>query len=341
MPLSAEAQRARKLARLEALLGERGLVAARLAFRAPPHTYAYRNRIRLKIDEASGVRFFNEHKDPRCAVLEPGLISRLTELCERSHVAPALFAPFPHLELRSDDDLGRPGILFGRPSRELVPRGAAQVAQLRDLFPGALIGIDRDPDVAVQRRRIIEGVSALVPLDAFLQVNTAVNAELVTALVDGAVARGAKRALDLYSGAGNFSLPLAAAKLEVTAVELHGSAARAAARAAHEQRLDCESIADTALAATTRMLEQGRRYDLVLVDAPRAGAPEVIRLVSELRPESVAVCSCNAKTFARDAETLVRGGYELESVCLFDMFPHTDHVEILAWFGKSVEHTGP
>lgn len=332
MPLSAETQRARKLARLEALLAERGLLPTRLDFHAAPYMYAYRNRIRLKIDAASGVRFFNEHKDPRCAVLEPGLLARLTELRERSHRIPALFAPFPHLELRGDDDQGRPGIHLGPP---LAP-APGTLEQLAALFPEALIGVHGDPEIAAQRRRILSNVTALVPLDAFLQVNTAVNAELVRTLVAGAVERNAARALDLYSGAGNFSLPLAAAGLEVTAVELQGSAARAAARAADEQGLRCESIADAADAATARLIEQGRRYDVVVLDAPRAGARHVLGPVGELGPRAVALCSCNATTFARDAEGLTRLGYVLETVSLFDMFPHTEHVEILAWFGRGL-----
>ena len=68
----------------------------------------------------------------------------------------------------------------------------------------------------------------------------------------------------------------------------------------------CESIADAADAATARLIEQGRRYDVVVLDAPRAGARHVLGPVGELGPRAVALCSCNATTFARDAEGLTR-----------------------------------
>lgn len=84
-------------------------------------------------------------------------------------------------------------------------------------------------------------------------------------------------------------------------------------------------------------MRKRRRFDLVLLDPPRSGARDVLPAVADLAPRYVAVCSCDPVTLARDLRALARSGYELESVTGFDMFPHTHHVEALAWMRRKAE----
>jgi 23S rRNA (uracil1939-C5)-methyltransferase len=189
---------------------------------------------------------------------------------------------------------------------------------------------------AVQRFALPRGVEIEAPPGVFTQVNWPVNVAIVSAVVEGATRRGAARFCDAYAGAGNFALPLAHAGLEGVAVERDGRAVRAAKVAAARQGLGerlvfREGDAGRALADLAR---EGERIDLVLLDPPRKGAAEAMSGVRRLAPPHVALCSCDPVTLARDVATLQVAGYRLDSVQGFDMFPHTHHLESLAWMSR-------
>jgi 23S rRNA (uracil1939-C5)-methyltransferase len=73
----------------------------------------------------------------------------------------------------------------------------------------------------------------------------------------------------------------------------------------------------------------------VVLDPPRAGAKDALRGIVTLRPTAIAYVSCDPVTLARDLREIVAAGYRLESVRCFDMFPHTHHVETLAWLDRA------
>ena len=75
-------------------------------------------------------------------------------------------------------------------------------------------------------------------------------------------------------------------------------------------------------------------FDLVVIDPPRAGAREALVPLAQLARHHVALCSCNSATLAREIASLTQAGFALEEVCLVDMFPHTEHVEVLAWLAR-------
>jgi tRNA/tmRNA/rRNA uracil-C5-methylase (TrmA/RlmC/RlmD family) len=83
-----------------------------------------------------------------------------------------------------------------------------------------------------------------------------------------------------------------------------------------------------------QLLESARRFDLVLLDPPRTGAREALAGVVELAPRSIAICSCDPVTLARDLRELTARGYVLETVRGFDLFPQTHHVEAVAWMHR-------
>jgi 23S rRNA (uracil1939-C5)-methyltransferase len=83
------------------------------------------------------------------------------------------------------------------------------------------------------------------------------------------------------------------------------------------------------------LLKSSRRWDVVLLDPPRAGARELMPLLAALAPPRVIYVSCDPSTFARDGALLVEEGYSLARVVPFDMMPQTFHVELAALFEKS------
>ena len=76
---------------------------------------------------------------------------------------------------------------------------------------------------------------------------------------------------------------------------------------------------------STAALQQA---DFLLLDPPRAGAESrVIAGIVQLKPKQICYVSCDPATLARDLRKLIAGGFSLDSVVAFDMFPQTHHVE--------------
>jgi 23S rRNA (uracil1939-C5)-methyltransferase len=144
----------------------------------------------------------------------------------------------------------------------------------------------------------------------------------------------ADKALDLFCGLGNFSLPLARLVARVTGVEGDpGLVARARVNAL-QNGIDNTEFHAADLSADASQAPWARcDYDLVLLDPPRAGAREVLPVLAASRPRRIVYISCHAGTLARDAGILVQQhGYKLAAAGIMDMFPHTSHVESIALF---------
>jgi 23S rRNA (uracil1939-C5)-methyltransferase len=129
-------------------------------------------------------------------------------------------------------------------------------------------------------------------------------------------------ALDLYSGVGLFTLPLSRRFARVTAVEANPVAVRFARRNSANARVIAAGVAEWFKSAPVR------RVDFILLDPPRAGAESaVIKGILNLHPPQISYVSCDPATLARDLRKLIAGGYTIDSIRGFDLFPQTHHVE--------------
>jgi 23S rRNA (uracil1939-C5)-methyltransferase len=160
--------------------------------------------------------------------------------------------------------------------------------------------------------------------NSFFQVNRFLVERMAEAVVGGTAG---EHALDLYSGVGLFSLPLARQFAKVTAVESGSGAVRDmefnAARAGVKVHA-VGAIVDEYL----RTMEA--RPDFVLADPPRTGLGKtVVNKLVEWKPERITVVSCDPSTFARDLAGLMAGGYQVEELTLIDLFPQTFHIETI------------
>ncbi|GAA5162306.1 class I SAM-dependent RNA methyltransferase [Ornithinimicrobium tianjinense] len=142
-----------------------------------------------------------------------------------------------------------------------------------------------------------------------------------------------ERALDLYAGVGLFAVPLAEAvgsTGSVLAVEADREAAEAAARHLAE-RPWAQAVAEPTERALDRLVAQGERADVVVLDPPRSGAgPAVVAAVAALRPRAVVYVACDPAALARDLRAAREHGLELVGLRVLDAFPMTHHVECLA-----------
>jgi 23S rRNA (uracil1939-C5)-methyltransferase len=164
----------------------------------------------------------------------------------------------------------------------------------------------------------------------FSQVNWPANELLVNHVLQAAGEPwGQERALDLYAGAGNFSLPLAARDWGVLAVEGDPQAIKAGRALAREFGLEGSVVFSRGQAARELrdQVEAGQTCDLVVLDPPRAGAKGLMKDLASLEPQRVIYVSCHAAALARDAARLQEAGYGLSDLCVIDMFPQTSHLE--------------
>src|SRR5205814_1623297 len=72
--------------------------------------------------------------------------------------------------------------------------------------------------------------------------------------------------------------------------------------------------------------------DAVVFDPPRQGALAQVQQLAASRVPVIVAVSCNAATFARDAQILIGGGYRIGTVEPIDQFKYSPHVELVARF---------
>lgn len=216
-------------------------------------------------------------------------------------------------------------------------------AHLPELIGGGLLAAAPDPQQsrrvqATQRVEIarwgesmlpylVDGREYRVTRNAFFQVNRFLTAEMVHAVTGG---RSGTLAFDLFAGAGLFSIPLTDRFQKVVSVEI-GEPAFSDLRA----HLASAGTSHQAVHSTAEAFLQRdmRTPDLVVLDPPRAGVSlPALRALARLAAPEIVYVSCDADTFARDAATLLKSGYTLDRLHLFDLFPQTFHTETCAVF---------
>jgi 23S rRNA (uracil1939-C5)-methyltransferase len=168
----------------------------------------------------------------------------------------------------------------------------------------------------------------------FLQINRDINVSMVAAAMNLLQPTAQDSALDLFCGLGNFTLPLARRVHRVVGVEGDlGLVQKARANAARNAIGNCEFAVENLFEPAKFGAWAGARYDLVLLDPPRAGAAELLGGMAQWRPRRVVYISCHPGSLARDAGILVaEHGFTLTDAGVMDMFPHTTHVESIAVF---------
>jgi len=179
------------------------------------------------------------------------------------------------------------------------------------------------------RPALTMGTATVVPPPgAFLQATAEGEAALLAAVRRALGSQ--KRVVDLFSGIGTFSLPLAQS-MEVHAVEGDAAMTRALDLAARNtpnlHRLGAETRD-----LFRRPLEPDELsgFTGAVIDPPRAGAEAQTASLARSAVPVIAAVSCNPVTFARDARALVAAGYRLDWVQVVDQFRWSTHIELVA-----------
>lgn len=174
------------------------------------------------------------------------------------------------------------------------------------------------------------GMRFRISAKSFYQVNPIQTKHLYQGALDMAGLTGKERVLDAYCGTGTIGMIASRDAKEVTGVELNRDAVRdAITNAKTNQVKNICFVCQDATEYICKAAEKKENFDVVLMDPPRAGSTkEFVDAVISLAPERVVYVSCNPQTLARDLKWF-RRGYKVEKMRPYDMFPLTDHCEVV------------
>lgn len=286
---------------------------------ASPNTLGFRSRIEL----TPGPNGRLSYRAPRshtaipvdaCAVARPEINSVLNNLT----TVPAFIE---RVAFRSD---GRNVVLHFKTKDKHKRKAFRWLQDLGDI--GATLALNgRGLNGDGGTRLTVAGIEHRLSPDTFYQVNLDINERLVADVVSEVEKAQPTAVLDLFSGAGNLSMPLAARGHRVTMMEAHPTATKDGRKTA--SRLNIEVDIQTRKAEAFQAGDVF--FDVAILDPPRKGAGSVIEQVLTTRPKSVVMVSCNPKALSSDLKRARAFGYSMKSIRLYEMFPHSNHIEAM------------
>lgn len=328
-----------------------GLLAAPLA---SPKTLGYRQRIRLQVTQGRAGYFGRQSHSlipvSRCPLAGEAINSVFADL-SASRQFQNLLTKASAIELL-ENPAHSSVILLIHYSRKTRPADQQAALRLCQALPGlaAVIfiveGQARGP-CFTEKGEIPSGelsVEFSLPAElcgrplalalepgGFCQVNLAQNENCIGLLLEWTREMQPGRALDLFCGMGNFSLPLAMQGWEVTGMDRQRSTIRSAVRNAEAAGLAerCRFSQESATRAARRLLVEEETFTCLLLDPPRSGCAELIPLLPGFKARQIIYISCDPATLARDLAGITQAGYRLAEVRLVDMFPQTAHQETM------------
>ena len=316
-------------------------------------SWGYRSRARLSVrlvEKKGGVLVgFHERRNSfiadmtSCAVLPPR-ISALIPLLREFIMQLSIRAQLPQIEVVATDAVDALVI------RHMVALSSEDEALLRKFA-------DRHHIQWWLQSKGPDTITPFYPLDAaelaytlpefnlrmpfrpsdFTQVNTAVNPILMRRAMQLLDPQANERIVDMFCGLGNFTLPIARRALQVVGIEGSKELVARAQKNARRNGIDnTEFMTENLFEITADRLQALGRFDKMLIDPPRDGAAVLVEALTDDAPQRIIYVSCNPATLARDAAVLVhQKGYQLRAAGIANMFPHTTHVESIAWFERA------
>jgi 23S rRNA (uracil1939-C5)-methyltransferase len=302
-----------------------------------PLEYHYRRRIRLQLD-AKRLGFYRAGSHQlieidSCLIAEHRLneiIGPLRRLLEE------LVSTIDYLEIVTGDEPDQI-VVVGKLIDEFISRDEAVCRRFieSDINVSGLIlhnGNWRKTWGQTAISILVEdGVCLRLDGDVFTQVNRIGNQRILSELLAAGEFNNNDRILELYSGAGNFTLPIARRAREVVTVEGHRPSVDSGKLSAQLNGIaNVRWICSAVPPALQRLAQRRERFSKIVLDPPRTGAKGIDRNLASYGAEKILYISCNPATLARDLAALVKHGYKPTIVQPIDLFPHTFHVEMLA-----------
>jgi 23S rRNA (uracil1939-C5)-methyltransferase len=194
------------------------------------------------------------------------------------------------------------------------------------------VAFGQDEHIYIEGRDAHAGASVLskrfqFPVAHFFQSNITLMEKLIERCIEPL--KG-EHALDLYSGAGLFSLFLADNFDSIECVE-NSTASMEAARLNLSRVSAKVSFSDTLVERWIKTPHANRAFDCIVADPPRTGmSPKVRAWLTDAQADLLLYVSCDHASLARDLQELTQKGWTVENITLFDFYPQTGRLEAVA-----------
>lgn len=223
--------------------------------------------------------------------------------------------------------------------RAVLPWLREQLPQLEtisaNIQPVHMAIMEGEREIALTEQQTLAERLNQIPLymrpQSFFQTNPQVAAALYAEARDWVQALSLDSIWDLFCGVGGFGLHCASPEMTLTGIEIEPAAIACARRSAQE--LGLSKVHFQALDSTRFATAEGQVPQLVLVNPPRRGiGAELCGYLNRMAPSYILYSSCSAQTMVKDMALLA--DYRIERIRLFDMFPHTEHYEVLTLLAR-------
>ena len=266
----------------------------------------------------------------------------------------------PHFEKAKDGDLGPIGFLaFGRRSQLIdVPQCPIAMDVINRELPAIREGLrarantfkrgatilmrateDRvETDFRAVATEHVGDLKFQFLAGDFFQNNPFILPSFTGYVAKQASAAGARFLVDAYCGSGLFSLTLARSFEKVAGVEVSETSCEWARKNASANNITNATFLTASAEAIFDEINFPAAETAVVIDPPRKGCtPEFIDQLVKFGPARLVYVSCDPATQVRDLKLLGEGGYQLQDVQPFDLFPHTRHLECVMTLVKSTD----
>jgi 23S rRNA (uracil747-C5)-methyltransferase len=191
--------------------------------------------------------------------------------------------------------------------------------------------LEGDEEIFITEQKSIKHKLNSIPFSlgprAFVQTNQKVAFELYSEASSWVKEINAKKFAELFCGQGAFSFFAAPFIQEGLGVEINADAIEEAKKTAHAlgyghlnfKAADAAQVENEVLNFTP---------DILLVNPPRRGLADAVKIVRDARAKYFIYSSCNYETLARDLKEL-DDLYTIRKIKIFDMFPQSSHFETL------------
>ncbi|MCE5194687.1 MAG: class I SAM-dependent RNA methyltransferase [Nitrospiraceae bacterium] len=283
--------------------------------------YNYRHRAQLKISPDGKAGFYKKGTREVVPLKKcPLMIEKINELLKKADEMTLLGISEMHIS-------------YGDEAIALI-KTKSSIENMEYLMAGiGLSGIVLESGDSIGKDHVrldLNGLEYTVTPWSFFQSHWELNKKVVELILNELGALENRSVLDLYAGAGNFSLLLAKRSSKVTAVEENPHAVEDGERNAKLNNIiNCRFIKTSA-----EKYRLNEKFDIIILDPPRHGlTSDILKKIVDNLPEKIVYVSCNPATFARDLKKL-KERYNIDSIRMIDFFPNTYHVEALAFLSK-------
>jgi len=323
-----------------------------------PEPYHYRQRIRLKIkdDDKLGFNRFRSHEIieiRQCLLAKPSINNTLEALKIHDETFD-LLGLSTELELQQNPATDKVSCLFNftrRPRPSDLKTAAKLCSEIESIdrifftgedFPivGPIVAkVDEANSFLTVHYPKIKGIQNPLELNweagGFCQVNLSQNKTMIETVLGFCNIGAENSVLDLYCGMGNFAIPLSTLAENVLGIEGQGSSIRCAQHNAATAQASNTTFRKLPVhKGCETLIAKGEKFDCIIIDPPRQGAPELAHQLSRLCSKRLVYISCDPATLCRDLKAITNEGFSIKTIQPLDMFPQTHHIETVVLLEK-------